>query len=63
MGSFIHSWPIFSLSSRKVNPLLFFSLLLLLLFVLYLLDYTVTGLWDDACTTHCNDTVIIFVQC
>ena len=24
VGSFIHSWPIFSLSSRKVNPLLFF---------------------------------------
>lgn len=53
VGSFIHSWPIFSLSSRKVNPLC--SPLLLPLFVLYLLDYAVTDLWVDAYATRCTD--------
>lgn len=55
VGSLIHSWPIFSLSSRKVNPLRF--PLLLPLFVLYLLDYAVTDLWADAYATRCTDAL------
>lgn len=55
VGSFIHSWPIFSLSSRKVNPLRF--PLLLPLVVLYLLDYAVTDLWVHAYATR------VFVPC
>lgn len=47
----------FSLSIWKVNPLQFFFPSLLL-FVLYLLDYTVAGLSDDAHRTHCSGVML-----